>query len=246
MKATNFLLIVAVALATALPAAGAGGEDAVVFRLGGFFPQGGGVWDENEIDFTLSISDFDGVTFGLGYVHGVNERVELGVFTEFYEETQRSEYRDFEDSSGFSILHDTTLTLIPITFDLRFLPAGRHRVRPGGRHVTKPVWYLGGGVGANFWEYEEIGDFVDFFAPTLPIFFDRYVDDGIALELHALAGFELPLGSQFNLVIEGRYTWSDDTLSDKYGHLSATRPVDIDRELQMEGTLITAGVAFRF
>lgn len=240
---TAALLILTVAIpAAASPRT----EDAFVVRVGAWMPDGGGVWDENEIDFTMAAGDFDDATLGMGFVTGLSEYFEVGLFADFYGETVLSQYRDYVDENDRAIFHDTRLEMTPVAVDVRWIPAGRHAVRHGGRHVSKPVWYLGGGAGANFWEYQEVGDFVDFFDATLPIFFERYRDDGIALSLHALAGFEFPVGPRTNLVVEGRYLWSDDDLGDSFGHLAASRPVDIDRELVMDGLLVSAGVAFRF
>jgi len=221
-------------------------DDAIVVRFGTFMPDGGGIWDENEIDFTLTAGDFDHATLGVGFVSGLGRHVEVSLFADFYGETVLSQYRDYVDADDRAIFHDTRLHMTPVVVDVRILPGGRYRARAGGRAVSKPVWYLGGGVGANFWEYQEVGDFIDFFDPTLPIFFERYKDDGVALSLHALAGFELPVGPRSNVVFEGRYLWSDDDLGDRFGHLAASRPVDIDRKLVMDGLALTAGVAFRF
>ena len=55
-------------------------------------------------------------------------------------------------------------------------------------------------MGLIFWEYEEVGVFVD--APVVPeeIFFARFIDDGVAFEVHALAGVEIPMGRMTNLL----------------------------------------------
>jgi hypothetical protein len=67
-------------------------------------------------------------------------------------------------------------------------------------------------MGALFWDYREVGDFVDFSDPLLPIFFADFRDSGTTLETHALAGVELPLSRRSSLLFEGRYSWADDTV----------------------------------
>jgi hypothetical protein len=113
---------------------------------------------------------------------------------------------------------------VPLTLDLRWFPTGRYRIRSGGRRVTKPAFYLGAGVGANFWEYEEVGDFVDFSDPELPIFPGRFKDTGTAFQTQLSAGLELPLSRGFHLVLEGRYSWSDDQLG---GDFSGFGDIDL-------------------
>ena len=120
--------------------------------------------------------------------------------------------------------------------DVRLLPTGRFRNR-GGRRVQKPVLYVGAGVGVNFWEYEEVGDLLDFAFDPPEIFFGRFIDRGTAFETHVLAGVELPLGSAASLIFEGRHTWSDDKLNDDFAGLG---------QIDLGGTSVFVGGSFRF
>lgn len=208
-------------------------ENAFQVRLGGFFLDGGGqVWDDNEDIFTLDTSDFNDGILGLSFVKSVNNNFEIGFNADFYDSTVRSAYRDYTDQDGFSILHDTRLAFVPLTVDVRFLPVGRYRMRPQGRRVQKPVVYIGAGLGVVPWKYEETGDFVDFSDIALPVFSDRFVDDGTAFETHVVGGVELPLTPTVNLLFEGRHSWIDDN-------------IDLGR-LTMDGTSVYVGAAFRF
>lgn len=248
----------------ASPAAADGGaipdtDRAFQIRLGGFFPRGGDgdVWDANEALFTLDRSDFDSVAVGLSYVSSLSNHLELGVNLDFQGETVLSEQRDpiagglFTDTDGFTVRHDTQLGLVPLTLDLRLLPGGRFRLRPGGRHVLQPAVYVGGGIGATFWEYEEIGDFVD--DPIVPtiISFDRFRDTGVAFEAHLLAGVDFPISRSVNLLVEGRYAWADDELGESYARSVPPEPTLPDLflgadELDLGGVAVHGGVAFRF
>jgi hypothetical protein len=213
-------------------------DNSVQFRIGGFMPEGGGdLWVDNAEVFSLRASDFDDVTVGFSFIMPFSNNFELGLNADFYDGTVLSSYLDYFDESDFPIFHDTTLEMTPLTVDFRFLPAGRYRLRHGGRQVLKPVPYVGAGAGVNFWSYKEIGDFIDFSLPELPIFRGRFEDSGAAFETHLLAGVELPLSPSFNLLFEGRYSWSKATLGEDFAGFG-----DID----MSGLWINVGGSFRF
>jgi len=203
-------------------------------------PSGGGeVWEDNESVFTLDHSDFDDLTFGLTYVFGLNNNLEIGFNADFYDATSRSEYRDFVDSVGFSILHDTRLELVPLTVDVRFLPGGRYAYRGSvGQHrLLKPVPYLGLGMGLQIWEYEEVGDFLDFSVDPPEIFPGRFVDSGVTLEVHGLAGIELPVAHSATLLFEVRYSWAEEELSGDFSGLGT---------LDLSGASLYGGFSVRF
>ena len=174
-------------------------ESALQGRLGYFMlddRDDDGFWVDTESVFTLDASDFEEFSLGFSYVHSVLNWLEVGFNIDIFEETVRSEYRDFEDQDGSSILHDSSLSLVPMTVDVRFLPTGRYRIRPGGRHIVRPTFYLGAGAGFVFWEYEEFGDFLDFTFDPPEIFGpELFTDDGVVLEVHGLAGVEIQICS---------------------------------------------------
>lgn len=221
------------------PHRGAVGEAALQFRIGGFHPSGGGeLWDTNEEVFTLDHSDFNDLVFGLTYVHSINNHLEVGFNADFYEAREISAYRGFVDEDGFPILHDTELRTVPLTLDLRFLPGGRYRIRGArGHRVMQPAFYIGAGLGVDYWEYEEVGDFLDFTFDPPEIFLDRFKDTGTAFEAHVLAGLELPLGDRTNLLLEGRYSSADDEPSGDFAGLG---------RLELGGASAYAGLSFRF
>jgi hypothetical protein len=222
------------------PAAAAPGSDgAFNFRLGGFFPSGDGpFWEANEAAFTLDHSDFDGFMAGASYSAALNNYVEFGVGLDFYYEAVRSADRNFEDQFGSPILHDTRLSMIPMTVDLKFLPAGRYKRTgaDGRRFVRRPAPYIGGGIGMNYWEYEEEGDFV---ASDLSIVYDRLKDTGLAFEKHVMVGLELPVSPQWYLTFEARQSWAEDTPG---GAFSTINPGDLD----LGGTSVFVGGSVRF
>ena len=145
-------LLISAAPATAQLRPGPGPPKAAFqVRLGWFMPTADSdYWDFIEEDFTLDGSDFDELILGFTYLHSVSNNVEVGLNMDFYGKSVRSQYRDWVDMAGFPILHDTDLSLIPMTVDVRFIPQGRYRVRPGGRYILKPLFYIGAGMGLIF------------------------------------------------------------------------------------------------
>jgi len=215
-------------------------SQALEFRGGGHFPEGDSdFWSETEEVFTTDSADFEDFVFGLTLLTAVNNYVEVGFGVDWYGERVGSAYRGYEDSAGFPIVHDTTLEIMPMMVDLRILPGGRHLARrsPGSHPRGKPVAYLGGGIGASYWSYEEVGDFIDFSLDPPEIFYDRFQDDGFAFAVQALAGIEVPLGPTWNALFEGRYTWSSAELSGDFAGLGT---------LDLSGMALYAGVAVRF
>jgi hypothetical protein len=167
----------------------------------------------------------------------MSQHFELGLNFDYGEGTDVTQYRDVVDEDGFPILHDTRLRVAPASIDFRFLPGGRaaRRGTHGQYSARKPIFYVGAGLGANFWRYEEVGDFVDF--GTDQIFTAGFEDEGVAAEVHALAGLELPLGGAGGLTLEGRYAWSDDELSDDFAGLG---------KIVMDRGSLFAGWTYRF
>ena len=100
----------------------------------------------------------------------INNYVEFDIDASFYAAEELSSDRDFTDTFGNDIFHDTRLFTSPVTVSVRVLPAGRYARRGAeGRHyVRRPASYLGAGVGLTYWRFEEEGDFV-FDSPTLGI-----------------------------------------------------------------------------
>jgi hypothetical protein len=213
-------------------------QHAFQVRFGYFFPEGGGtLWDDVGNRFTLGPEEFNGPTWGLSFVTAVNANFEIGIHGDWYDRTVRSEERAFLDELGYPIEHDTTFSERPFAVDLRLVPGGRYRSAGRGGSSLKPVFYLGAGVGINLWEYEETGEFVDATDPTLPIYYGSFKESGEALEARVLAGLELPVSPGFNVLVEGRYSWSQDDLSRDL--------VDLG-EIELGGAWGFVGASFRF
>jgi hypothetical protein len=156
--------------------------NAFQFRIGGMYLEhDGDLWRDTEEVFTIvDSSDFEELTIGFSFVTAPHNNFEIGLNADFYDENLFSRYTEWTDEFGYPIYHDTNLEIIPLTVDFRFLPWGRYRIRSGGRQVKQPVFYFGGGVGINLWDYEEYGDFINFADPELPVIYDWFEDSGAA------------------------------------------------------------------
>ena len=209
------------------------------FRIGGMYLEhDGDLWRDTEEVFTIvDSSDFEEMTVGFSFITAPHNNFEIGLNADFYDGTYYSQYSEWTDEFGFPIFHDANLAIMPLTVDFRYLPWGRYRMRPGGRQVKQPVFYLGGGVGFNLWYYEEIGDFIDFDDEEFPVITDQFEDSGAAFETHVLAGVEFPVAPRLNLLVQGRYSWSDDTLGEDFSGFG---------EIDLSGATISVGGSFRF
>src|SRR5262245_50579368 len=225
----------AVLLSAAAHAGSPPGKDgAFNFRFGGFFPSGDSdFWRANEAAFTLDHSDFIGPIGGVGYNGAITNYFEFDANADFYTSSVRSADRFYTDLDGFPIYHDTRLLSFPFSVGVGVLPAGRFARRgpEGQRYVRRPVPYLGGGIGAVYWQYIEEGDFV---ASDLSIIYDRLTATGLAFEAYAMLGIEFPVAPMWNITLEVRQSWAD---ANPGGSFSFVNP----GTLELGGTSVFVG-----
>lgn len=233
-------VIAAATLLTVGPAAAAppGTDGAFNFRLGGFFPTGhGDFWATNEAAFTLDHSDFNGLIGGVGYTASINNYFEFDVNADFYSATSPSAELVL-DADGYPILHDTRLSIFPVTVGFRVLPAGRYARRgaEGKHYVRHPVPYIGAGIGMAYWQYDEEGYFI---ASDNSIVLDRFTATGLAFETHAMIGIEFPVAPEWNITLEVRQSWADATPGGEFTYIN-------DGSLDLGGTSVFVGGSLRF
>ena len=184
------LAVLTLVVVAALPSrAAAGGLD---LRIGGFFRAEKGTLFEDVRDlYTADKGDFKGLYGGVEYSFGLGEKLELGLHVDGYGRTRSTSYRDFTRPSGREITQTSSCKRSPVGMTLRFVP------RPGRGEVTP---YFGVGADLVSWQYEEIGDFIDFEDDGLPVIADHFLADGTAPGFHAVAGVRVPLGYDFSIV----------------------------------------------
>ena len=117
---------------------------------------------------------------------------------------------------------------IPLTTSLKFYPLGR------GRRVGKHAWvrstlvpYLGGGIGATWYQLKQKGEFV---------FGNKGEFSSWAFAQHAFAGFDFKISRDFGLVLEARYYWAGGDLG---GDFSSFDSIDLN------GARLMAGFSWR-
>lgn len=234
--------VLALGLVAASPAAG--WASGLELRIGGFFPDGhSDLFDDvhelytpqdrrNECtEFTcpgVRANDFDGVYGGAEYSFNVAEHVEMGISLDGYSRTVPTFYREQTRDNGDDIFQELRLTVIPLGVSLRVLPLSR-------RAAIQPYATIGADV--FFYQYEEFGDFIDFFSNDLVIQSDSFKSDGAVFGGHAAAGLRFPLGHDFALTAEGRYQFAPTKHMDD--------DFDLNR-LDLNGFSATVGVRLRF
>jgi outer membrane protein W len=219
--------------AAALPAAAQGGwygaDQNFRLRLGGFQPEGDSeYWHHKEAAFTGEASDLEDLSFGVDYRVDLAPHFGIQFSSSTYEGDTVQEYRDFVDSDGFGIRHNTRLEVSSATLGAVILLGGPNApVRP----------YLGAGGGAYFWRLTEDGEFVDFTPPPPVIFGATLESEGTAFGYYAQAGLEVPLGRQWGLFVDGRWQQVEDDLDDDFAGFG---------KLDLSGIDVGAGISWRF
>lgn len=198
--------------------------------------EGGDLFQEARQRLTVSQGDFAAPSFMVEAGIRLTERLDLAVGFEQAESTVHSEMRNWVTLDDRPIPQTTQ-------FDRRrLMVSAKAYLFERGRRISRYAWvpnawspYLGGGVGATWYEYLQNGDFVDYL--TRDILELRLRSTGRGLTRHAMAGLDISLGPSFLLRGEYRYVW-------------ATAPVDQLTfqdfgDIDLSGARATLGFAVR-
>jgi hypothetical protein len=166
----------------------------------------------------------------------VNERLDVAAGVVFSKSNTLSEFRSFEGTDDLPIQQTTQFSRTSLTLSAKgyLLPRGRSL----GRFAWVPArWspFLGAGVGAIHYVWDQQGEFVDF--QTLDIFRDQFRSEGTTGTVHALGGVDLSLSRYFVLTAEGRYSLASEKLGIGFD--------DFDK-IDLSGFQATVGLSFRF
>ncbi len=241
MRRVMLLSLALPALLMAVPSrASAGGLD---LRIGAFFPRGQEslFQDLNSLYSPINdpnlrgveAKDFIGVYGGAEYNMVVAPYLELGVGLDGYGRSVETSYRDYTRPDGSEIQQRLHLSMVPLGVTLRFIPTSKQ---------TRLAPYVGGGVDAVFYSYEETGDFIDFFSPTLDIVPDTFKDNGTAFGVHGVAGLRAYLNRDFAIVVEGRYQYAKKDM----GHDFLPNESGLINRIDLSGWSATVGLHVRF
>lgn len=242
MRRAILSLTLPVLLIAGASSADAGGLDV---RIGGFFPRARdcGVPSDQQAEFTLfqddcelyfvGKSDFDGIFGGAEYNAAISPFLEVGVHVDGYGRSVDTSYRDYTRADGSDIFQTLKLTSVPFGVTVRIIPTSkRARVAP----------YVGGGVDAVFYKYEEFGDFIAFEDPDLPVISDYFTSEGVAFGVHAVGGLRVYVNRDFAITGEGRYLWAGDDMGDDF---APNEPGLVNR-IDLSGWAFTVGLHVRF
>jgi hypothetical protein len=217
-------------MASAGPAS-AGGFD---IRLGAFKPSAdSNLFLDDEELYLVTKDDWVGFSWGGEYNHVLVDYVELGIHVDGYQKTIDTSYRDFVRPDESEIYQSLKLDIIPFGLTVRLVPTGKR---------TKIAPYIGGGVDLFYWKYQEWGDFIDFWDPEMPVYYDEFYSDGVTFGFHALGGVRLYLNRDFALVVDGRYQWAE---ADMGGDFGANEP-GLTNRIDLSGATVTFGLHMRF
>lgn len=207
------------------------------FKAGYAVPRAGSeVFDFTQDLLTVSDGDFNSSAWGGDLGVRVAERWELVMSALYSKAETRSEFREWVDGDDNPIEQTTSFKRLPLTFGLK------RYVKDRGRSVGRFAWvpeqwnaYVGAAGGWTFYEFDQVGDFVDF--QTLDIFSDRFRSEGNAPTVQLLGGFEYTLSPRLLLTTEARYGWARAEMGSDF--------VDFDR-MDLAGFQATVGLSARF
>lgn len=231
--------VLALGLVALSPAAG--WASGLELRIGAFFPRGESdlFVDDNELYSRagelagVTPNHFDGLYGGVEYSFNVAKKLEMGISIDGYGKTIPTVYRDFTRPDGSEIEQNLRLFTIPLGLSLRFLPRDRFA-------TVQPYVTIGADV--IFYQYEEFGDFIDFFDPDLAITPDHFISESTAFGAHALGGIRFYVNRDIAIVGEAKYLWAHDDMGDDF---LPNSPGLVNR-IDLSGWIFTGGVHLRF
>jgi hypothetical protein len=199
------------------------------------------LYDFAEENLTVDRSDFRGGSFGIEAGVFVGPRVEVTFSIDGSSVSLDSEYRDWVEDDG-------SADGLPIrqTTSLREGPAvslgARWYVLERGESLGEFVWlpsawnaFVGGGAGITAYDLDLFGDFVS--EGDGAISTERFESSGSDFFPFVSGGVEIGLTRRTALVVEGRYRWASEDLSNDFR--------DFAEPLDLSGHRLTAGLFFR-
>jgi hypothetical protein len=231
VRRATLIISLASVLSTGAGSAFAQGLD---LRIGAFFPRGEETLfqDVREL-YLVEKSDFNDVFGGVEYNHVIAPNLEVGISLDGYSETVDTSYRDYVRPDGSEIRQSLRLQMLPLGATIRLVPTNKSA-------TFAP--YVGVGIDAVFYEYEEFGDFIDFLDPDLPVLADAFEDSGTAFGLHAVAGLRVYINRDFAIVGEGRYQWAKKDMGEDF----APNASGLVNTIDLTGASFTVGLHVRF
>lgn len=209
----------------------------LAFNMGYGMPRAGSeVFDFVTDQLTVEKSDFNAMVVGGSLGFRLTNRLELALDANYSNANTPSEFQEWVDLDDLPIEQNTRLTMVPVTLNLKAYLFDR------GRRVSRFAWvpgtwspFVGVGAGRLYYDFKQVGDFVDF--ETNEIFWDTFRSKGDSGVFHLLAGAEYSLSPAFYITGEGRYSWAEAEMGRDF---PGFEPMDLS------GFQATVGLAVRF
>lgn len=201
-----------------------------------FARAGSDLFDFVTDQLTLDDKDFDAPAIGGEIAIALSSRLEALGGLEFSAAQSPSEYRHLVDNNRLPITQETRLKNLHISGSVKVA------LTPRGRSISRLAWvprgltpYVGGGLGAVYFDFNQRGDFVDF--ADLSVFTDVFQSTGWAPSVHAFGGADIQMYRKLFLKLEGRYLWASGELERDF--------IDFD-PIDLAGFRMTVGASVLF
>jgi opacity protein-like surface antigen len=185
-------------------------------------------------NLTLNRSDFNALDFGGELAFTIQPRLDLVFDVSYSGMNKGSEFRNFVDNNQQPIQQSTSFARTPVTVSARYYLTDR------GRQLGHFAWvpnrivpYIGAGVGAMNYSFDQKGDFID--DSTLAVFPDEFRSSGWVPMAQALAGVEWSLSPGWAFRTEARYLTASATPS---GDFSGFHRIDLSGVTTSVGFLV--------
>lgn len=218
------LLVAGLASLLPTPARASGLE----LRIGGMAPRAKSIlFDDSVALYQVEKKDFQGAFGGIEFTKSLAPNLELGLCVDGYGREIPSFYRDYTRPSGRDIEQTLRLAIVPVSAIVRIVPAGRYR-----------TWtpYLGVGVSAISWQYEEFGDFIDFGQRDFPVVADSFKSKGVTTGLVLNAGLRYRINEDFQVTADFRNFSGKQKMGGDFA----------PNEIDLSGSAVTVGFRLTF
>lgn len=208
----------------------------VSFRIGYFMPTGNSdIWDDNTFDLTYEVADFNNYLVGVEFNYFASRFVTIGFAIDYYKKSITTNYRDYVDDLGNEIIQDLTLEIVPLTGTVKFTPLGSGSPGYRGQRGSPVVPWVGGGVGIYPFNYQELGEFIDF--TDMSIYDGDFLAEGVAFGFHVAGGVVFPIGLDWDAFAEFRYAIVKGDMGEEFLGFN---------EMDLGGTSLIFGASYRF
>jgi hypothetical protein len=203
-----------------------------------FARAGSDVFDFVQDQLTVDKGDFNTGAFATDLGITLSPRADAVIGVDFSRASVASEYRNFVDNNRQPIEQTTTLQELNLSGSIRFALTAR------GREISRLAWvpravvpYVGAGGGMMWYQFQQVGDFVDALDPRMPVFPDVFKAQGWTPSAQVFGGVDLKMYRRLFLTMDGRYVWAAGELGRDFENFD---PIDL------AGFRFGAGINFLF